>query len=237
MLAASCARPKPSADYAQALNAWTMLVGQRGDEAALDPRSDQVLALLAKVPDSSLDAESAKDLRARIESERKIRAEERDRRAALVARAGAVPTMPTTQGPSTEQQGTPAPRAPSLAPGTKLEEFLETYGACFASKGSVELTYPDRPSRFGDMWAMMDDEKCREKHPNLSGKVALFGDGALLAVKDEREARTTTQKTEVTTKDVEVQKLPDGGLGIKTDGGVAPIPPDSTLVFPDGGRQ
>lgn len=237
ILLISCARPKSSADYALALNAWTMLVGQLGDEAALDPRSDEVLAILARVPDNSLDAESAKDLRMRIESERKTQTEERARRQKLVAAAGVVPTMPAMTGSGSDQpQAIPAPRSPALVPGTKIEEFRETYGDCFGSKGSVELTSPNAPPRFGEMWVMNDDPKCREKHPSLTGKVALFSDGALVALTTESAAKKTTTRTEVTT-DVEVQRLPDGGVGIRTaDGGIRPIPPGSTLVMPDGGK-
>jgi hypothetical protein len=224
----ACSRPQLSPDYDQARQLWTTLVQTRGDAAAEDPRADEVLALLDRVPRDSADAPAAAELRGRIEGERKAHVEELARRQRLVAGAGAIPSAPSEPGaPTTE------PRPPSraaLVPGMKLEVFRESYGDCFESTGPAQLTSADGGAAHpGEMWAMKDDAGCREKHPQLAGEVVLFAEEALVGVAPAASAKKVVRQ-------VEIAPLPDGGVGERVDGGVVPLPPGAEIVADGGAR-
>ena len=228
-LLAACSHPQPSPDYERARQLWTALVQSRGDAAAEDPRADEVLSLLDRVPKDSADAAAAAELRGRIEGERKAHEEELARRQKLVAGAGAIPAapLPESRAPAAEPQPV---QAPPLVPGMKLEAFRDAYGECFEPKGPVQISTADGGgSRGGERWALKDDAACREKHGQLSGQAVLFTDGALVGVAPAASAK----KVEVVRR-IEVAPLPDGGLGERVDGGVVPLPPGARLVL-DGG--
>jgi hypothetical protein len=232
----ACPRPQPSADYDRARQLWTTLVQERGYAAAEDPRADEVLALLDRVPKDSLDASAAAELRGRIEGERKAHVEELARRQKLVAGAGSAPSVPSgSTAPSESAAPAAEPRAPAVAalvPGMKLEAFREGYGDCFASRGPVQVTSPDGgAARAGEMWAMKDDAACRDKHPQLAGQAVLFAGGAMVGV-----APVSSAKQVKVSRRVELAPLPDGGLGERVDGGVVPLPPGAEIIL-DGGRQ
>jgi hypothetical protein len=226
----ACSRPQPSPDYDRAAQLWTSVVQARGDAAAEDPRADEVLALLERVPRDSADAAAAAELRGRIEGERKAHVEELTRRQKLVAGAGAIPSAPAESAQAVAEPRPPP--TPGLAPGMTLEAFRENYGDCFESRGPVQLTSPDggAPSS-GQMWVMKDDEGCKEKHPQLAGQAALFAAGALVGV-----APAASAKKVQVVRQIEVAPLPDGGLGERVDGGVVPLPPGAELVL-DGGPR
>ena len=231
-LAVACSRPKPSPEYERAREQWTALVREVGDAAPEDPRADEILALLAGVPKDSLDASSAAELAKRIEDERSARAAERARREKLVAGAGVPPAMPPSSGSGGEAPP-PAPTGPPrLAPGMKLEDFVAAYGECFASKGPVQIGSDAGAARDGEMWTMKDDGPCREKYPPLAGQAVLFSGGELVGVSPASSARRV-----VTQREVELGRFPDGGLGMKVDGGVVPLPPGATFVVPDAGSR
>jgi hypothetical protein len=228
----ACSRPQPSPDYDRARQLWTALVQARSDAAAEDPRADEVLALLDRVPRDSVDAPAAAELRGSIDGERKARAEERARRQALVAGAGALPRAPAeppppAAGAQPESQPPPPTR---LAVGTKLEAFRESHGDCFESRGPVQLNAADGggPSA-AEMWLMKDDAACREKHAQLTGQAVVFAKGALLGV-----APAASVKRVEVVRQIELATLPDGGPAERVDGGVVALPPGAELVL-DGG--
>jgi hypothetical protein len=232
----ACSRPQPSPDYERARQLWTSLVQTRGDAAAEDPRTDEVLALLERVPKESPDAPAAAELRGRIEAERKSHVEELARRQRLVAGAGEAPDMPAGSGAATAEgpaEPGPAPaRVPAVVVGMKLDEFRASFGDCFDSKGSVQLTSPDGgPPRAGQMWAMKDEEGCRGKYPQLAGQMVLFADGALAGI-----SPAASVKRVETVRPVELGRLPDGGLGERVDGGVVPLPEGARLLLDGGAR-
>jgi hypothetical protein len=232
----ACSRPQPSPDYERARQLWTSLVQARGEAAAEDPRADEVLALLDRVPKESLDAPAAAELRGRIEAERKSHVEELARRQRLVAGAGEAPDMPAGSGAAAAEgpaePGPPPARVPALVVGMKLDEFRASFGDCFDSKESVQLTSPDggRP-RAGQMWVMKDEEGCRGKYPQLAGQVVLFADGVLAGV-----SPAAAVKRVETVRPVELGTLPDGGLGERVDGGVVPLPEGARLLLDGGAR-
>jgi hypothetical protein len=231
----ACSRPRPSPEYGEARQLWTDVVRARGDGAAEDPRADEVLALLERVPHDSLDAPAAAELRGRIEGERKARLDELRRREELVAAAGAIPSMPATGSSSASAPtGAQAERAPprALVPGMKLEEFREKYGRCFERRGPVQVTSPGGGApRPGEMWAMKDSESCREEDPQLVGQLVLFSGGAFVGLGSKDELKTMEVRREV-----EVGTLPDGSLGEKVDGKVVPFPEGAKLERVDGGK-
>jgi hypothetical protein len=232
----ACSRPQPSPDYERARQLWTSLVQARADGAAEDPRADEVLALLDRVPPDSADAAGAAELRARIEGERKARGEERARREKLVAGAGAVQAMPalSAQEPGAArppaQEAAAAPTGVPLAMGMKLDDFRAAYGKCFEERGAVQLTGADGGApRPAVLWVMKDDEACKKEHAALAGQAVLFAGGALAGVAPASSARQVESR-----RQVELGTLPDGGVGIREGGKVVPVPAGATLVL-DGG--
>lgn len=234
----ACSRPKPSPDYERARQLWTALVQQRGGDAAEDARADEVLALLQQVPAQSLDRDAAAELRERIEAARKASAEERERRDKLVesagayhahagaARGGAEPEPEPARAP----QPLPRPR-PLPGPGTKLEELRSTFGDCLEARGPVEiLGEKGGQARNGEMWALKNDQACRQEHAQLVGQVLLVHGGALAGMNRESEI-----KRKEVLREVQVEKLPDGGMAERTPAGLVPLPPGTELRNPDGG--
>jgi hypothetical protein len=235
----ACSKPQPSPEYEQARTIWNGLVKARTTDAATDPQADEVLALLARVPKRSLDYEAATALTEYIQGERKTAAEAQARRAAILEKAGQEPAMPSTSGGgggsgdavAAATGGGPASWPASLAPGMKLEEFQASYGPCFHEQGPAELSARDGgSSRSARVWSMNDTADCREKHGDLVGKIVLFADGQLASV----NAASDLKKVDVK-REVQLGSLPDGGVGMRVDGGVVPLPPGATLQAPDGG--
>jgi hypothetical protein len=238
----ACARPQPSPDYEHALQLWTRLVQARGFDAAEDPGADEVLALLDRVPKDSLDAAAAADLRKRIAQDRAARAAERARREALTAAAGeAVSASGAGEGaaePAGREPAGAVARAPGaalpggLTPGMKIEDVKAAYGDCVEERGPAELDPGDggtsRPARL----LSLREGDCRTRHPALAGQAVVFVDDALVVVSSLANAK----RTEVT-RTMDLGKLPDGGVGMVTDGGVVPLPVGATLRSLDGGSR
>jgi len=80
------------------------------------------------------------------------------------------------------------------------------------------------------MWRMKDDESCRAVQPRLVDKVIVFVGDELAGLSPASALQTVQHQ-----KTVELGRLPDGGLGIRTDGGVEPLPAGATLTVDDGG--
>jgi hypothetical protein len=236
LLLAACSRPQPSPEYERARALWSEIVKARADDASQDPRADEVLALLAQVPSSSADATAAGELRGRIEGDRKARAEERERRERLVAQAGAPQEMPSggsavAPPPAPAGEGESAAPAPAIRIGMTVKELEKEFGDCFARREPVRIGGgPDGGAREGDLWAMKDDEGCRARHAALVGQGILVAGGQVAGVSPLDKAR----KVEVR-RVVELAPLPDGGAGMRVDGGVVPLPAGATVTPLDGG--
>jgi hypothetical protein len=222
------------------------MVRHHPEGPADDPRADEVLALLERVPKDSVDALAASSLRERIEGERREAAAERARREKAVARA-AVPAPPIAGGAMTVAGGAmtvaggamtvpggapaaPAPATADVSPGTTLDAFRAAYGECFGSAGPVQVGAADAGLRPGEMWVMKDDQGCRDAHPRLVGQAVLFVGDALAGV----SPLAALKRVEVR-REVDLGALPDGGTGMVVDGGVVPLPPGAKLLRVDGG--
>jgi hypothetical protein len=234
--AAACHRPAPSPDFERARQAWTALVQERGDDAAEDARAGDVLALLGRVPADSLDAAAAQELRDRIERERQAREGERRRRAELVAKAGAPTEAPAVgAAPAPAPEAAVQPRAPEpiegLAVGTKLDAFRAAHEGCVEPRGPVRLAGRDGGGAAGETWALKPGEPCATRFHHLAGQLVVFAGGALAGV----SPATAVKRVDVR-ENVELGRLPDGGVGIRTDGGVVPPPAGSRVEVLDGGR-
>ena len=227
----ACARPQPSPEYEKARAIWHQLVQERGLDAASDPRSDEVLALLGRVDPGSLDASEAATLRHAIEGDRRARIEELARRQELVAKAAKPTAAPVL--PPTAEVAKPAAE-PALKLGMKLEEFRASHGACFAARGPVQYPAPDGgPLRTGDLWGLKDDAACREKYAPWVGQVVLFSKGTLAA----EYPLSSVKQVEVRRK-IEVGKLPDGRAGERLPSGeVVPLPEGAQLEPVGGGSR
>ena len=238
LLLAACSRPQPSPEYERARALWTEIVKARADEATQDPRADEVLALLAQVPPASADAPAAAELRGRIEADRKARVEERERRDRLVAQAAAPHDMPSAgaavaAGGGEPQGGADAGPRPEVRVGMTVAELEKELGDCFARREAVRIGGgPDGGARDGDLWVMKDDEGCRARHAALAGQGILVAAGKVAGVSPLDKAR----KVEVR-RVVELAPLPDGGTGMRVDGGVVPLPPGATVTPLDGGAR
>jgi hypothetical protein len=241
LLLAACSRPQPSPEYERARALWTEIVKARADDASQDPRADEVLALLGQVPPASADAAAAAELRGRIEADRKARVEERERRDRLVAQAAAPHDMPSAGaaagggggGGSEPQGGADAGPTPEVRVGMSVAELEKQFGDCFSRREAVRIGGgPDGGARDGDLWVMKDDAGCRERHAALAGQGILVAAGQVAGVSPLDKAR----KVEVR-RVVELAPLPDGGTGMRVDGGVVPLPPGATVTPLDGGAR
>ncbi len=227
----ACSRPQPSPEYERARELWTAVVKERGEAAAEDPRADEALALLDRVPGDSLDAAPAGELRARIVSQRAASAEERERRARLLERAGP-PASPPAAPEEGEAAGAPAPKVATLARGMKLDDFRSALGGCALGKGSAQLPASDGGPRAGEVWVLKDEASCREQYPQLAGQAAIFVGDALAWV-----SPLSSIRREEVHREVELGTLPDGGQGMIVEGRVVPLPPGAKIVAADGGER
>jgi hypothetical protein len=217
----ACSRsPKPSPDYERARSLWTTVVVERGMDAGDDPRAEEVLALLDRVPNESPDAAAAADIRSRISSLRKDSEAERERRARVLGRLDGS----TGAQPSEDTSGAAAPGRPALAMGMKLEEFRVACGECVEPKGPVKLEAAGGAHRDGEMWVLKDGDDCRARHPQLVDRAAVFVGGALASLSPLSSMRTVEVR-----RQVELAPLPGGGQGMVVDGKVVPLPPGSKV--------
>jgi hypothetical protein len=232
-LLAACSRAAPSPEYDRARELWNAARTDHGEEAADDPRAEEALTLLARVPPRSADAEAAADLRGRIEGARVARAAERARRAELLARAGqpAPPPAPGGEAAPGAGPGGVADARDPFALGMQLQDFRAATGECFERQPGVAVAGADGGAAAGaEAWALRGDPDCAARYPSLAGRYVLFEGGALSGTSSQAAAKRTERA-----RQVEVAPLPDGGLGIRTDAGVVPPPEGTRLVPLDGG--
>ncbi len=212
---AACQRPQPSADYEQGRALHAALVARSPLDPYAQPQMAEVVELLARVPADSLDAEAARTLREKVDSELKAQAEERTRRARLVAGAGgsaALPAMaqsaaPADAPPAPAEQPAPEAERPAsqLSAGTTLAEFQKSQGECFEAKAPARIQ-GEGTSVAGQAWGLKETEACKKAHPDEVGRVVLFADGKLLDVRDSAETRVEKG----TSKRIEGEVRPDG---------------------------
>jgi hypothetical protein len=192
-----------------------------------------VLELLDRVPEKSVDARSARELRERLVAERKALADQASTRTALVERAGEAPAWP--QGTSI---GRPEAR-PSISAGMRLDDFLVQHGECFEREvGEFHLAGADGNDRAVESWVVRSAPECRERYAAQLESRVLVAEGAVVAVRRASEA-TAVKEEKVAARrverEVELVPLAGGGWGVRgADGKVEPLPPGAEVRTLDG---
>ncbi|HZJ53839.1 MAG TPA: hypothetical protein VFD38_06835 [Myxococcaceae bacterium] len=205
-----CARKEPSPEYSRASERFNKLYAKELDDAYLDPAMHEVEALLEKVPQDSLDAQTAAQLLARIRENRaRLEQAAKDREKALaVARtpptfSGGSVTPPPPPPIPARAAPPPAPDAgPPVAPtaGMAMRDFNRLFGDCFEPAGPVEVS--GRGPR--DSYSMVDSDRCRRAMPGLANSIVLA---------DSQNVMGVVPKSAL-------QRVPP-------DGGTPPAPPDA----------
>jgi hypothetical protein len=230
LLAAGCRKSRlPSEAYRQAQARHVELLGRYAEDGYDRPEADEILALLGQVPDDSLDAESAAELKARILAGQKLLSDRRAARDKALAAAGPI-TDVASSGGSAAGAGAPAgggePAAPRMAPGMKLEDFKAAFGGCFELKTTLEVKgggAPDAGPQPGEAWGVKETKECQERHAADAKSYVVFTEGVLRTVRPMSDA-VRTEVTATKRETIEAVQLPDGGYARETDGGLVPIP-------------
>jgi hypothetical protein len=238
----------PSAEYAQARTRHLALVARFADDADARPEMDEVLALLERVPAESVDAPAAQELASRIADGRRRLAAEQAERERRIAAAGPAQWAPSGGVPAAGG-APPGEQRPAIALGMKLEDFRAAHGECFEPGSPIQIEIPEGDgglaARPGEAFGLKGDPACREKYPGQVGRVAIFSQGALVALRPAGELKEKVRR--IPGKVEGFVQLPDGGTqavegaqllpdgGVSFPGGV-PLP-DGGRFFPDGGVE
>ena len=184
----ACRKPaQPSEAYAQARTRFTKLYAEKGDSAYVDPALGEVDSLLAQVPEDSLDAAAARDLRARIQNGRQqaeAQARSRDealakaREPATMPPGSSFPPAPPPPAPKPEEPvdaGTPGtgPRV-----GTPVAELSGGFAGCFQKGDPLEV----RGRGLRDRWELADRAECRQRYGSLQDQILIIDEGKVLAL-------------------------------------------------------
>jgi hypothetical protein len=173
---------QPSSVYTQARSKLTALLEAKGEEGYLDPRTDEVLALLGQVPADSSDAESAASLRQRIETERARLRQQRAEVESALAFAREAPSVPAgareeepeaEEAPEAVDAGSPHPGI-----GTTVAELSGRFSPCFEQGEAMYFAEKGGPR---DTWQLKDLGTCREQHRGFETTLLLVEDGKVFA--------------------------------------------------------
>ncbi len=187
-LAACPKRREPSADFSRASEAFSRLYARELDDAFLDPALRDIEALLGHVPEDSLDAQAAADLRARIVQGRtRMQKVITDRQAASAAALAppAFNAANTRSAPAAAPAPAPRPQADAgtgvptqPTAGMSVRDFNRLFGDCFQAAGPV--TVIGRGQR--DTWTLSDASGCQTRFPTFVASVVIGDGDALLGV-------------------------------------------------------
>jgi len=190
-----CPKParKSSPEYQKARGIWFELLGQKKlTEAYLSPEAEEVLALLDRVDQASLDYKMAGDLKAEIQKGRSEAKAGEVATQALLAKA----THPNPEGSGTARP----PQRPDLVPppvtadagvaiasepkpGMSEQEFLSRFGRCF--EVMREATVSGVP---GKVWSLQQDlSKCRSDFPSFASRSVVVVNGKVDAIRPTEE--------------------------------------------------
>jgi hypothetical protein len=204
----ACRKPaQPSEAYSQARSRFNKLYAEQGDSAFADPQISEIEALLAQVPEDSLDAASARDLRARIQNGRQQMEAQARARDEAIAKAREPANMPPGSSfPSTPPAPTPTPEEPTDAGtpgtgpkvGTPLAELSGGFSGCFQKGEPLEV----RGRGLRDRWELADRAECRQKYGSLQDQILIIDEGKVFALAPKSA----------------IQELPADG-GFPSDGG------------------
>jgi hypothetical protein len=196
LAAPACRKPAGSApEYEEARSRWTEILREKGIEAAyLDPRSEEVALLLARVDPKSADAPFAAQLRAEIEAGRRqaleraaalLKREEEAREAGARA-AASVGTRPLeAAAPLDPADGGGARAAADDQPrvGMEADRFKRDFTRCFEYKNASIV----QGRTGGEVWGLKDLMICRDLHKPFVSDSVLLMDGKVLAIRPSSE--------------------------------------------------
>jgi hypothetical protein len=181
--------PQPSEAYAQAHTRFGKLYGAKGEAAFLDPEMAEVEALLGQVPEDSLDATAARELRARIQAGRRQARAQALAQEEAVAKARAASQAPVdfNSAPSDPEPFTDEPpadagtdggtdRGPGV--GTPATELASGFSGCFLQGEQLEV----RGRGLRERWELADRAACRQQYGSLQDQVLIVEDGKVLAL-------------------------------------------------------
>ena len=191
----ACRKPaQPSEEYSQAHTRFGKLYAEKGDEAFLDPRLEEIESLLARVPPDSLDVGAANDLKARITNGKAQATATQKAKDDALAKAREPGTMPAGFNTPSRQQEEPPPPPPPAAErpdagtdagepsvpeiGTPLSQLASGFNGCFVKGESLNVQ--GRGMR--DRWELVDRVACRQQYGSLADQVLIIEDGKVLGM-------------------------------------------------------
>lgn len=200
VVGSGCKKKQPSEDFTQASKAFAVLYGAQLDGAFTHPSVDGIVEQLRRVPEDSLDAQSAKELIARIEAGKAKAAAERSARDA--AQAQMLKQQAVVFAPSTNSEVRPADTvAPAAVPdagskpvaprlGMRVSEFDKAFGDCFEAGPSITLQ--GAGSGPAESRMLRDYNRCRDLVPGFDQKYVLFQNGLVVNIMNKSDIRTVT---------------------------------------------
>ncbi|ATB33857.1 hypothetical protein [Melittangium boletus] len=189
----ACRKPaKPSEAYYEAQTRFGKLFAAKGDEAFVDPELASIETLLTQVPEDSLDAASARELRTRIEEgKQRARSQQRAREDALASarKSGQMPLG------FTEPSGGPSRPAPPPAQeadagtdagtgggtpgiGTSVAELSSGFSGCFKQGESLQV----QGRGIRESWELADRAACRQQYASLQDQLMIVENGKVLGL-------------------------------------------------------
>jgi hypothetical protein len=185
---AGCKKPRPSPEYTEASGAYSTLTAKLGDDAYSDPEMARIEALLARVPNDSVDAPAAKELLARIGQERAHAAAEAAAHQKLLDDATKAPVLPDS--PSTGEPEKVVDAGPAhIGLGLTTEEVGRLGGDCFHYTQTVRVRNMNGSEAEGVIWERADLARCQEAFPDLGGRMLVFESNKLVQVVDKSQIR------------------------------------------------
>jgi hypothetical protein len=169
----------PDENYQRAAALYQQLYATQLDDAYGDPRMDEVVALLRKVDDRSVDAQAAKTMLGAIEHGRESLATERAERdkvsAAATAPAARVSIDPReVLAANAEDAGTT--EQDPYGPGASLAELNTQTGGCLVDN---EPFNEQGTGKTGTVYRLAPSEGCRNKLPGMAGQAVLVSEGKI----------------------------------------------------------
>jgi hypothetical protein len=181
VLAVGCRRQKgPDANYDKAAKLYQQLYAAELDDAYGDPQMNQVVALLKKVDDRSVDADAAQTMLRAIDHGREELAKSRAARekmgaAAAASAAHAIANIDPTQILAASQPDA-GPDSDPYAAGSLISEINTSSGGCLVDG---EPFQEQGTGATGIVYRRARSQPCAEKLPGLEGQVLLVVGGRI----------------------------------------------------------
>ena len=184
LLLAGCHRKTgPSADFAHASDAFSRIYAQKLDDAFLDPRMNDILTDLHKVPLTSVDSTDAQALEVRINTNRDRMLKEQEQRNQAAQRAlQVVDNIAPNRGPifpsAAEDASVDAGPSDEPTAGMPRSEFEQRFSGCFQMSSPVNVE--GRGTR--DAFELKDIANCRDRHKGFERLLVLIEGNLVLGV-------------------------------------------------------